>query len=323
MKERKGHSDYDCVVPVSGGKDSTWQTLKILESGLKPLCVTWKTPGRNSLGSRNLSNLISLGVDHFDITINPKVDGLVVRSAFEDSGSPAIPMHRLIRGLPLAVAQAHNIPFVFDGENSAYQYGGEAEDFGFYMTNQWLARYGVVGSLNLESLKTKIEDRRDIKWYEIPNLDLARSRGTWVIFSNYFFKWSTDVAFSQAFSRGFESAASPKTGIWEFADIDDDFIIPVHHWMKWFKFGFTRRWDNLSIDIREGKLTRDEAIEFLQSNPEEEPTEAISLFLDYTGLTRQEFDSVCEKFRNPKIWSRNRSGRWEIRDFLIPDYRFF
>ena len=65
---------WDCVIPVSGGKDSTWQVIKALEYGLKPLCVTWRTPARNALGQRNLDNLISLGVDHIDFTINPDVE---------------------------------------------------------------------------------------------------------------------------------------------------------------------------------------------------------------------------------------------------------
>src|SRR5262249_4422044 len=63
--------DWDCVIPVSGGKDSHWQALTCLEFGLKPLAVTWRTPGRNPLGDRNLRNLIELGVDHVDVSVNP------------------------------------------------------------------------------------------------------------------------------------------------------------------------------------------------------------------------------------------------------------
>src|SRR3990167_6123446 len=65
---------WDCIIPVSGGKDSTWQVIQALELGLRPLCVTWKTPARNSLGQRNLENLIKLGVDYVDFSINPKIE---------------------------------------------------------------------------------------------------------------------------------------------------------------------------------------------------------------------------------------------------------
>ena len=74
-KKRTG--GYDCLIPVSGGKDSTWQTVKCLEKGLNPLCVTWKTPARTKVGQENLDNLISLGVDHIDYQISPKVFGLI------------------------------------------------------------------------------------------------------------------------------------------------------------------------------------------------------------------------------------------------------
>ena len=65
---------YDCVIPVSGGKDSTWQVLKCLEYGLTPLAVTWRPPGRTELGQRNLDNLVQLGVDHIDYQINPSIE---------------------------------------------------------------------------------------------------------------------------------------------------------------------------------------------------------------------------------------------------------
>src|SRR3954451_10593262 len=65
---------YDCLIPVSGGKDSTWQIVKCLEYGLNPLAVTWKTPARTLLGTQNLANLVRLGVDHIDYQINPKVE---------------------------------------------------------------------------------------------------------------------------------------------------------------------------------------------------------------------------------------------------------
>lgn len=313
MKATRTDSEYDCVIPVSGGKDSTWQTLQCLDLGLRPLCITWKTPGRNSLGEVNLKNLIELGVDHFDVTVNPAVDRLVVKRSFVENGSPAAPMHRLIRSIPIKIATHFSIPFVLDGENSAFEYGGSTEDFVFYMTNQWLRKYGAVGEIDLKSLEKEVDDVRFLNWYQIPDLDTARIQGSYVIFASYFFRWSPEEAYQRASLSGFKPAAEPKVGSWDFADIDDDFIIPIHHWMKWFKFGFTRRWDNLSIDIRNGKMSRSEAFEILRSSPETEPSEAIEHFLKYTGMSRFEFDLTCDKFRNPKIWKLNSGGNWELR----------
>ena len=55
---KKKKKNYDCIIPVSGGKDSTWQVMTALKYKLKPLCLTWKSPQRNSIGLSNLENLI-------------------------------------------------------------------------------------------------------------------------------------------------------------------------------------------------------------------------------------------------------------------------
>ncbi len=70
---RDKRAKYDCVVPVSGGKDSTWQTVKALEVGLRPLCVTWRTPARSAVGENNLRNLISLAWTILISSINPRL----------------------------------------------------------------------------------------------------------------------------------------------------------------------------------------------------------------------------------------------------------
>ena len=95
---------YDCLIPVSGGKDSTWQVIKCLEYGLNPLAVTWKTPGRTELGRHNLDCLIRLGVDHIDYQISPAVERKFVYRSFRKFGSTAIPMHMALFNIPLAIA---------------------------------------------------------------------------------------------------------------------------------------------------------------------------------------------------------------------------
>ena len=92
---------YDCLIPVSGGKDSTWQVVKCLEKGLNPLCVTWKPPGRTNIGQENLNNLIDLGVDHIDYSINPKIEKAFMLETLIKNGSPAIPMHIAMLNIPL------------------------------------------------------------------------------------------------------------------------------------------------------------------------------------------------------------------------------
>ena len=132
---------YDCLVPVSGGKDSTWQIVKCLEHGLTPLAVTWKTPARTALGQANLDNLVRLGVDHIDYQVNPKVEARFMLRAFERFGSTAVPMHLALFAIPLTMAVRYRIPLVVWGENSAFEYGGaEEEQKGFQLDAAWLKK---------------------------------------------------------------------------------------------------------------------------------------------------------------------------------------
>ena len=132
---------YDCLIPVSGGKDSTWQVVTCLEYGLNPLAVTWKTPGRTAIGARNLDNLVSLGVDHIDYQVSPKVEKKFLYQALVRYGATAIPMHMALFNIPLTIAVRFEIPLVVWGENSAFEYGGtDDERMGFRLDGRWLQK---------------------------------------------------------------------------------------------------------------------------------------------------------------------------------------
>ena len=93
--------------------------------------------------------------------------------------------------------------------------------------------------------------------------------------------------------------------------------------MKWYKFGFTRLWDNLSLEIRAGRLTRDQAIEIVrESNPEKDSMDEIQKFCDYIGIQKDEFFRIAETFRNPDIWTRNNDGKYFIEDFLVEGFKW-
>ena len=147
------------MIPVSGGKDSTWQTIKCLELGLKPLALTWKTPFRSKIGSQNLKNLIDLGVDHIDWTINPKLEKKIMLKALIDKGSTAILMHLAIFNIPRVVACKFKIPLIIWGENSAYEYSNEKNtDKNSDLDNRWLKKFSVTNNFKVN--KTRENENR-------------------------------------------------------------------------------------------------------------------------------------------------------------------
>ncbi len=316
---RAGSTGYDCVIPVSGGKDSTWQTVVCLEHGLKPLTVTWRPPGRTAIGQRNLDNLVGLGVDHVDYRIDPNVERRLVQAAFERCGAPAIPMHLAIFNIPLTLAARLEIPLVVWGENSAFEYGGpEEERTGFRLDSAWVRAYGATnGTTARDWISDELTARDLVAYTGLGDAELDR-KGVLAVFLGYYFRWDPERSLAVARSRSFEARSEgAKTGYYDYADIDDDHI-SVHHWLKWYKFGFTRTFDNLSIEIREGRMTRERAVEIIRERGDETPYEDIESFSRYIGITPGRFFEIAERFRDTNVWEK-REGHWTIPGFIVPD----
>lgn len=311
---------YDCLIPVSGGKDSTWQVVTCLEHGLRPLAVTWRPPGRTEVGTRNLDNLISLGADHIDFSINPLVEKRFLLKAFERSGTPAIPMHLAIFAIPPTIAVRYRIPLVVWGENSALEYVGDKQASSFELTNEWIRTHGAVDGTSASDWIGDDLSERDLTPYRGLTDEELRENGVRAVFLGMFFEWDPETTFRIARKHGFEPADRPRTGTWSYADIDDDFI-SIHHWLKWYKFGFTRVWDNLSIEIRNGRLSRAEAIDIVRELGDQLPLADIEAFCRFTEISESRFFEIAETFRNPDVWSRTKDG-WRIDDFLIDGYRW-
>jgi N-acetyl sugar amidotransferase len=319
-RAKRQSAGYDCLIPVSGGKDSTWQVVTCLEAGLKPLAVTWRPPGRTAIGQANLDNLIKLGVDHIDYTIDPKVEARFMVKAFERFGSTAIPMHLALFNIPLTLAVRMRIPLIVWGENSAFEYGSADEAHtGFKLDRAWLETYGVTHGTTAADWIDATLTEKDLTAYFGPDPDSLEAEGVHAVFLGYYFPWDPETSFRVARVHGFRAAPEgARTGLYDYADIDDDFI-SLHHWMKWYKFGFTRLFDNLSLEIRNGRVTRDAAVAQVRARGDDTPTADIRKFCAFARLDEARFFTMAERFRNLEIWQR-RGGTWTIPGFLIEDW---
>ena len=121
--------------------------------------------------------------------------------------------------------------------------------------------------------------------------------------------------------HGFQSRdEGSKTGYYNYADIDDDFI-SIHHYLKWYKFGMTRLFDNLSLEIRNGRKTREEALKIIKERGDDTPYEDIEKFCNYVKITKDEFFNIIETFRNLDIWKKD-NNVWQIKNFIIKDWNW-
>ncbi len=320
-KIKKVKLRYDCVVPVSGGKDSTWQIIQCLKFGLNPLAVTWKSPQRTKIGEYNLKNLISLGVDHIDWSVNPQIEKKLILDSFKKLGSVSIAMHLGIFNIPSLVASKFNIPYIIWGENSAIEYGNiKKNDNQKYLDKRWYKKYGVTNNTVAEDWisknlpKEKLSSYMGYKSFSKKNIFYPTS-----IFLGYYFKWDPNKTFKIARKNGFKEDTKARTGLYNFADIDD-YSISIHHWFKWYKFGFTRLFDNLSLEIRNKRISRSKAIKIIKKKSFKPPLSDINKFCKYIGISKHQFFTIANKFRNKKIWHK-KGNTWMIKNF-ITDYNW-
>jgi N-acetyl sugar amidotransferase len=312
--------DYDCVIPVSGGKDSYWQVVTCLEYGLRPLCVTYVCPGRTRLGVANLRGLTELGVDLIEVRVNPEVERRFIEKSFRRTAISGLVTHMGIFSAPINIATRFEIPLVIYGENSAFEYGSEDESLvGARLDRKWLESFGVTAGTVAEDWIGDDLSREDLSIYSLASDEVLESRGIHVTFLGWYFRWDPENSYRVASTHGFRARSEgARTGHLDYVNIDDDFIA-IHHHAKWHKFGITRSWDTLSIEIRMGRMRRAEAIARLREQGDETPREDIGLFCDYLRISARDYFELLERFRNAEIWSRP-DGRWEIEDFLIPDF---
>jgi hypothetical protein len=145
--------------------------------------------------------------------------------------------------------------------------------------------------------------------------------GVRAVFLGHYFRWDTETSLKAALAHGFKvRKEGPKTGYYNYADIDDDFI-SIHHFIKWYKFGFTRLFDNLSIEIRNGRLTYEQALEIIKKTGIQEPVEDIEKLCSFLSISTSEFYRIIETFRNTDIWKKE-DGKWMIEGFPIKDWKW-
>ncbi len=310
----KNNSNWDCIIPVSGGKDSHFQVIKLLELGVNPLCVTATTCDLSDIGRRNIENIKKLGVDYIEFSPNPKVRAKMNRIGLEQVGDISWPEHVGIFTIPVKAAVQYNVPLLIWGENSQDEYGGPAGDSqNNTLTRRWLEEFGgllglrVSDFVGLDGIKEK-----DLIPYTYPeDTDLKRV-GVTGLFLGYYMPWDgyANVLLSQAF--GFESWPVPtETSMVGYENIDNH-QAGIHEYFKWLKFGFGRVSDIASLHIRRGRLTREEGMRIVRERDGNFPFtymgKRIEDILKPLDMTLSEFIKICDRFTNKKLFATDSRG---------------
>jgi N-acetyl sugar amidotransferase len=316
LSEYRGRNGclWDCVIPVSGGKDSFYQVIKMLELGMKPLCVTATTCDLTPLGRRNITKLKQLGVDHIEFTLNQHVRKSLNRNSLSKLGDISWPEHVAIFTLPVRVSVQFRVPLIIWGENSQNEYGGPAADANNpVLTSNWLATFGgMLGTSVTDWVGVDGITDRDMAAYEYPDDAALRSVGTTGLFLGHYLPWDglSNSLIAQAY--GFESASECCTGTMSNAESLDNHHSGIHEYFKFLKFGYSRASDQASLHVRRGRISRSEAINIVNLRDGKYPWEylgkSLNEILADIGVSHEEFNAICDRFTNRSLFLADSNG---------------
>ena len=312
VKKYKTHPDYDCIIGVSGGKDSTFQVLKVLELGLNPLCICFEPTIPTKIGRRNLENLNNLGVDLIHIKRNPIVYKKLAKEAFRRTGDNEWQNHLGIFTTVPKMAVNFNIPLIIWGESPQIEYGGPASSkTRNNLDRQWLEEFGgLLGNRISDMIGVDGLTQRDLSLYTYARDEDINRVGVTGLFLGYYFKWDLREVLEKSKENGFSVMDRPVETTYENFENLDCYSNHLHDYLKYVKYGFGRATDNACLDVRLGYITRQEAVRLVNKYDGIPPRKAIKEYLDYTGFSEDEFNKIVDSYTNKRIFERDENGNF-------------
>ena len=305
---------YDCIIPVSGGKDSHFQVIRMLELGVNPLCVTATTDRLSQVGRRNIENLKRLGVDYIEVSTNPVVRRRLNRLALRQVGDISWAEHVTIFTIPVRLAVTLQIPLIVWGENSQNEYGGPAgAAANNVLTRRWLEEFGGLLGLRVSDLigQEEIEPKHLIQ-YTYPSDEQLERVGVTGLFLGHYLPWDGYQNAMVAQAYGFETYHKTVEGSLVNYENLDNCQTGIHDYFKFLKYGFGRATDLACLHIRRGRLSRRDGIELVRRHDGRFPSEylgcSLGEILDDIEMTMEEFVGICDRFTNRKLFVTDARG---------------
>lgn len=309
-------NEPDCMIAVSGGKDSHFQVYVMKElMGMNPLLVSVEDNfTMTEAGKHNIRNISErFGCNIISIKPNRALQKHIMRKTFENYGKPTWYIDRLIYTYPMHMALKFNTPLLVYGENISYEYGGADREETYSAKNQ--LNNGVASDIPWGELLDETISEKDLFLCEAPTKEMIESRLD-PIYISYFIRWSSYANYIFASKNGFRDLSHEwdRTHHAENYDQVDSKGYLVHPWMKYPKFGHASATDYASKFVRYGLMDRKEAIKLVRERDHCLDPRAIEDFCEFTGYTVQEFWSIVDKFYNRDIFEKDMFGQWKLKE---------
>jgi N-acetyl sugar amidotransferase len=308
---------YDCLIPVSGGKDSTYQAYFIKEvCGLNPLCVCFETTNVTELGQKNLDNISKMGIDLIYFKKNYNAYKTMVIEGFKRVGDEMWPNHIGIFTIPVNIAVKFKIPLIIWGENPQMEYGGPLDSLHAQNLNRrWLEEFGgLLGNRIYDMVGVNGLTEKDLTPYFYPSDQEMQELGITSIFLGHYFFWDARKQLEIVKQHGFSvKEDGPVEGTYTNYENLDEKMHGLHDYLKFVKYGFGRATDHACIDIRNKRLTREEGLSLVKKYDGKYPHLSVNDFIEYSGLSKAEIDEVIDSYTNTVLFKQDDKGNF-LRD---------
>jgi N-acetyl sugar amidotransferase len=317
IKGSNGHG-YDCIVPVSGGKDSIYQ-LHMMKNiyGLRVLAVNISAHIHTPEGLLNINSMIkNIDVDFIKVAVRPSTHRKIRKMALIKTGNPNYAEHRIVFSAVARAALFYNVPLVVWGEDIATEFGGNIDKNSASGSAEELINNDLFREIGFEELVGDKINKNELFFYDHPKKDVLKKANIRSIYLGYYHWWDGTKNYEIAKQYGFISRKDgPLSGNYLDYDNIDERLCEIHIWLKFIKLGFWRPTDQCCYKIWNGYMKRDEAVEIVNKLQYEFPREYFKDFLDFHDLNEDEFWKIIDKWRNKEIWHKV-DNEWRLRNEL-------
>lgn len=316
-------TNYDCIVPVTGGQDSYYIVYLVKERlGLNPLLVTYNKYFNTPLGIRNLANLrIRFNCDILYQNVNPISVKKITRSTLRQFGSVYWPILAGQTVFPVQTAVRYKVPLIIWGAHQGLeQVGMFSHEHEVEMTRRYRKDHDLIEheADDLLSIFDTLQEE-DIWQYRYPDDHILHAEGVRGIYLGNFVRWDPKVQHEQMIKQfGYRSASFSRT--FDCYDYVDCFnYMDVHDLLKLYKHGFSKVTDHACREIRFGRLSRDNAIALVRHH-EQEPLRYLQQFCDWLGINQNSLQFMLDQHRNPQFWQKSEDAKWEFHGWSTLSY---
>ena len=302
---------YDCVMGVSGGIDSSWALVQAKRLGLRPLAVHMDNGWNSELAQSNIANLVrGLGVDLYTHVIDWTEYRNLMQAFFD---SDVIDVELLYDNAMLAVnyqqAARHGVKFILEGTNQATE--------GMPLPKEWT--WFKFDKRNIKSIGKRFGDLRLTTFPSIGTLgyiyfEFVR-KIRWIAFLDYFDYKQVEVL--ETLKLEFDYKAYPYKHYESiFTRFYQGYILPK-------KYKVDKRRVHLGTLVASGQMTREQAILDMKgiAYPSERSLEDDKIyFTKKMGWTLQQLQEYIDRPSKPHLNYPSERFVW---DWLVKIYKTF